>query len=117
VISGASDNDPTTVATLAVLGASTVYGLSWLLLLVYVLLASIQIISAQLGVVAKQGLQAAVCHAYGRRWGWLLLSAVNLITIGADLEAGAAALGLISGLAWQWFILPVRPRDAPAAVR
>lgn len=109
LISGASDNDPTTVATMAVLGASTQYGLSWLVILIYPMLASIQIISAQVGVVAKQGLQQAVCTIYGRRWGMVLLLsvlAVNLITIGADLEGGAAALGLLFHVAWQWFIVP-----------
>jgi Mn2+/Fe2+ NRAMP family transporter len=109
LISGASDNDPTTVATMAVLGASTEYGLSWLVILIYPMLASIQIISAQVGVVAKQGLQQAVCRVYGRGWGMVLLLsvlAVNLITIGADLEGGAAALGLLFHIAWQWFVVP-----------
>lgn len=109
LISGASDNDPTTVATLAVLGATTIYGLSWLTILIYPLLASIQIISAQVGVVTGNGLQEIVRDAYGRRWGLVLLISVltvNVITISADLEAGAAALGLIFGLSWQWFILP-----------
>lgn len=109
LISGASDNDPTTVATMAVLGASTGFGLSWLVILVYPMLASIQIISAQVGVAARQGLQRAVCQVYGRRWGMLLLLsvlAVNLITIGADLEGGAAALGLLFHVAWQWFVVP-----------
>lgn len=109
IISGASDNDPTTVATMAVLGASTVYGLSWLLVLVYVFLAAIQIISAQVGIVAKGGLQRAVRQAFGKRWGFLLLAAVlavNLVTIVADLEAGAAALSLLFGLNWRWFVLP-----------
>jgi Mn2+/Fe2+ NRAMP family transporter len=46
LISAASDVDPTTVATLAILGAATVYGLSWLVVLIYFMLASIQIISA-----------------------------------------------------------------------
>lgn len=109
IISGASDNDPTTVATMAVLGASTVYGLSWLLVLVYVFLATIQIISAQVGIVAKGGLQRAVRQAFGKRWGYLLLGAVlavNLVTIVADLEAGAAALSLLFGVDWRWFVLP-----------
>ena len=60
LISGASDNDPTTVATLAVLGGTTIYGLSWLTILIYPLLASIQIISAQVGVVTEDGLQSIV---------------------------------------------------------
>lgn len=109
LISGASDNDPTTVATMAVLGASTEYGLSWLVILIYPMLATIQIISAQVGVAAKQGLQRAVYRTYGRGWGMVLLIsvlAVNLVTIGADLEAGAAALGLLFHVAWQWFIVP-----------
>ncbi|MGH2449235.1 MAG: NRAMP family divalent metal transporter [Chloroflexota bacterium] len=109
IISGASDNDPTTVGTMAVLGATTVYGLSWLTILIYPMLAVIQMISAQVGVVAKQGLQRVVRERYGRRWGFLLLASllvVNLITIGADLEGGAAALGLLFHVSWQWFVIP-----------
>jgi Mn2+/Fe2+ NRAMP family transporter len=88
LISGASDNDPTTVATMAVLGATTVYGLSWLTILIYPMLASVQIISAQVGTVTKRGLQRVVSKEYGRGWGFLLLLsvlAVNLVTLGADL--------------------------------
>jgi Mn2+/Fe2+ NRAMP family transporter len=109
LISGASDNDPTTVATLAVIGAATVYRLSWLIIVVFFFLAGIQIISARIGVMAKEGLQQAVRSSYGRRWGWVLLVSVmmvNVITIGADLEGGAAALALLIPLSWQWFVLP-----------
>ena len=35
VVSGAADVDPTTVATLAVIGAGTMYGLAWLTLLLF----------------------------------------------------------------------------------
>ncbi|MDQ2744256.1 MAG: divalent metal cation transporter [Chloroflexota bacterium] len=109
LISGASDNDPTTVATLAVLGASTVYGLSWLTILIYPMLAVIQAISAQVGVAAREGLQRAVRHTYGRRWGMILLLSVltvNVVTIGADVEGGAAALGLLFHLSFRWFVIP-----------
>lgn len=110
LISGASDNDPTTVATMAVLGGTTVYGLSWLTILIFPMLAAIQMISAQVGVVARHGLQSAVRHTYGRGWGFVLLAsvlAVNVITIGADLEAGAAALGLLFGADFRWFVVPL----------
>ena len=109
LISGASDNDPTTVATMAVIGAGTVYGLSWLTILIFPMLACIQIISAQVGVVAKQGLQRAVHGAYGRGWGLVLLVsvlAVNVVTLAADLEAGAASLGLLFHRPWEWFVIP-----------
>ena len=39
LIAGASDIDPTTVATMAVIGATTVYGLSWLAILIFPILA------------------------------------------------------------------------------
>jgi Mn2+/Fe2+ NRAMP family transporter len=42
LISGASDNDPTTVATMSVLDATTVYGLSWLTILIFPMLAVVQ---------------------------------------------------------------------------
>lgn len=109
LISGASDNDPTTVATMAVLGASTRYGLSWLTILIYPMLASIQVISAKVGLVAREGLQRAVTKRYGRLWGALLLVSVlsvNLVTLGADLEGGAAALGLLFHISFKWFVVP-----------
>ena len=109
LVAGASDCDPTTVATMSVAGASTGYRLSLLTLLTYPMLATIQVISAQLGVVAKAGLQKVVKDLYGRPWSLILLAsllAVNVITIAADLEAGAAALGLIIPVDLRWFIVP-----------
>src|SRR5947209_15130303 len=97
IVSGASDADPTTVATMSVVGATAGYRLSWLTLLVYPMLANVQLISARTGVVTRRGLQELVRQRYGKTWGLVLLVSVlcvNLVTIAADLEAGAAALGL-----------------------
>lgn len=108
MISGASDNDPTTVATVSVIGSTTVYRLSWLLILLYPMLTAIQIISARIGTVTKRGLQRDVAKHYGRGWGMVLLVsvlAVNLLTIAADL-GGGAALGLIFHVHYRWFIVP-----------
>jgi hypothetical protein len=71
LIAGAADNDPTTVATLAVLGATTVYRLSCLVLLLFPLLAAVQVTAARVGVVAGQGLPGVVRTTYGRTWGLL----------------------------------------------
>jgi Mn2+/Fe2+ NRAMP family transporter len=109
LVAGASDCDPTTVATMSVAGASTGYRLSLLTLLTYPMLACIQIISAQLGLVAKGGLQKVVKKLYGRPWSLVLLVsvlAVNVITIAADLEAGAAALALMVPIDLHWFVIP-----------
>lgn len=109
IVSGASDNDPTTIATLSVVGATTGYQLSWLTLLLFPMLATIQVISAQVGIVTRQGLQGIVRQRHGACWSLLLLLAiliVNVITIGADLEAGAAALNLLLPIPWRLFVLP-----------
>jgi Mn2+/Fe2+ NRAMP family transporter len=109
LVAGASDNDPTTVATLAVVGATTGFALSWLVILVLPMLATVQVIASQVGLSARSGLQELVRRSFGRGWGLLLLAsilAVNAITIAADLQAGAAALGLLTGLPLPWFILP-----------
>jgi Mn2+/Fe2+ NRAMP family transporter len=108
-VSGASDNDPTTVATLAVVGASTIYGLSWLVLLVIPMLAIVQTLASRVGAVSKRGLEDLVAAKYGRAWALIVMFAiliVNIITLAADLEGGAAALMLIFHLDYRWFVVP-----------
>lgn len=111
IISAASDNDPTTVASLAVIGSTTVYGLGWLVLLAIPMLAVVQAISSQLGVVAKgSGLEDIVRQRYGVVSAVVVLLAVlvvNILTFSADLEGGGAALQLLTGLPYQWWIIPL----------
>ncbi|HVM66445.1 MAG TPA: divalent metal cation transporter [Acidimicrobiales bacterium] len=78
MVTGAADIDPTTVATLAVVGSTTVYGLAWLALLMFPVLAVIQVVSSRVGVVTRSDLQRCVARAYGHRSQWLLLSTVLL---------------------------------------
>jgi Mn2+/Fe2+ NRAMP family transporter len=109
IISGASDNDPTTVATLAVVGASTVYGLTWLVVLVIPMLAIVQTIAARVGAVSKKGLEDCVRANYGRGWALVVLGSilsVNIVTLAADLEGGGAALQLLFNVDYRWFIVP-----------
>lgn len=110
IISGAADTDPTTVATLAVVGASTVFGLAWLVVLMFPALAVIQVISARVGLVTRRDLQSSVSRRFGRISRLVLLASVFLVTvvtIAADLEGGAAALGLLLHADWRWFVVPL----------
>jgi Mn2+/Fe2+ NRAMP family transporter len=110
IVSGASDNDPTTVASLAVIGSTTTYGLSWLVLLVIPMLSVVQAISAQVGLVTNAGLESVVRKRYGKGWAFLALISVlivNLLTLAADLEGGGAALSLLIKLDYRWFIVPL----------
>ena len=110
IVAGASDNDPTTVATLAVIGSTTTYELGWLTLLVIPMLAVIQSIAAQVGAVSKRGLEDCVRENYGRGWALVALAAllaVNILTLAADLEGGGAALALLTHVSYTWWVLPL----------
>ena len=110
IVAGASDNDPTTVATLAVIGSTTTYELGWLTLLVIPMLAVIQAIAAQVGTVSKKGLEDCVRSTYGRFWALIALGAlliVNILTLAADLEGGAAAMELLTSIAYRWWVAPL----------
>jgi Mn2+/Fe2+ NRAMP family transporter len=110
IVAGASDNDPTTVATLAVIGSTTVYELCWLTLLIIPMLAVVQAVAAQVGVVSKKGLEDCVRFAYGRFWAIVALASlliVNILTLAADLEGGGAALGILTRTDYRWWVLPL----------
>jgi Mn2+/Fe2+ NRAMP family transporter len=110
IVAGASDNDPTTVATLAVVGSTTAYSLSWLTLLVIPMLVVIQTIAAHVGAVCKTGLEDLIRRRYGRGWATLALLSlliVNVLTYAADLEGGGAALQILSGADYRWWVVPL----------
>jgi Mn2+/Fe2+ NRAMP family transporter len=110
LVSAASDNDPTNVGTAAAVGAQTGYQLSWVALLVAPLLGVVLAIAAQVGAVARDDLQSLTRRRYGRGAAAVLLVsvvAVNLVTIVADLQAGAAGIGLLAGISSRWLVVPL----------
>jgi len=110
IVSAASDNDPTTVASLAVIGSTTAYALGWLVVLVIPMLAVVQAISSQIGAVTNAGLEDLVRSCYGRGAAFIVLLAVlavNVLTFAADLEGGGAALSLLTHVHYQWWLIPL----------
>jgi Mn2+/Fe2+ NRAMP family transporter len=110
LVSGASDNDPTNVATATAVGAATGYQLAWLVLLVAPLLGIVQTIAAHVGSVGRGDLQTLTLKRYGRRVAGVLLVSVvvvNVVTIAADLQAGAAGIGLLTGVDSRWLVAPL----------
>ena len=98
LITGASDDDPSGIATYSQAGAQFGYALGWTLVLTYPLMCAIQRISAEIGRVTGRGLAGNLRRHYP---GWLLNAMVgllllaNIINIGADLGAMGAALKLL----------------------
>lgn len=98
LITGASDDDPSGIATYSQAGAQFGYTLGWTLLFTYPLMCAIQMISAQVGRVTGLGLAGNMRRHYPAPVVYLLvvlLLIANIINIGADLGAMAAALRLL----------------------
>ena len=98
LITGASDDDPSGIATYAQAGAAFGFALSWTLLLTYPLMCAIQMISAKVGRVTGKGLAANMRRHYSPYLLYALVSLLvlaNVVNIGADLGAMAAALKLL----------------------
>lgn len=97
---GASDDDPSGIATYSQVGAQFGYGLGWVLVLSLPLMAAIQEISARIGRVSGHGIAGNLSRHYPRSILYVivgLLCAANTINIGADLGAMGAALKLLIG--------------------
>lgn len=110
LIAGASDNDPTNVGAAVAVGATSAYQLAWVALLVAPLLGVVQTIAAHVGSVARNDLQTLTLKRYGRGVAALLLASVvivNVVTIAADLQAGAAGIGILAGVDSRWLVLPL----------
>ncbi len=98
LITGASDDDPSGIATYSQAGAQFGFSLLWTLLFTYPLMCAIQMISAEVGRVTGTGIAANMRRHYPL---WLLYPLVgllilaNVINLGADLGAMGAAMRLI----------------------
>jgi hypothetical protein len=98
LITGASDDDPSGIATYAQAGAAFGFALSWTLLLTYPLMCAIQTISGEIGRVTGKGIAANMRSSYPPLVLYALVGLLvlaNVINIGADLGAMGAALQLI----------------------
>ena len=100
LITGASDDDPSGIATYSQAGAQFGYGLGWTLVVTYPFMVAVQMISARIGRTTGHGIAGNLRRYYPR---WLLngvvalLLVANTINIGADLGAMADASRLVIG--------------------
>ena len=100
LIAGASDDDPSGIATYSQAGAQFGFALLWTLVFSLPLMVAIQEISARMGFVTRRGVAGNLrCHApaplaYGIV---ALLALANIINLGADLGAIGAAVQLLCG--------------------
>jgi NRAMP (natural resistance-associated macrophage protein)-like metal ion transporter len=110
VVTGASDDDPSGVATYAIAGASFGYATLWVTLLCLPLMASVQFISAKVAMVRGQGMARVLSKRFPR---WvvypsiLALAIANTLNAGADIGAIGAAVNLIVPIPIAATIIPI----------
>jgi NRAMP (natural resistance-associated macrophage protein)-like metal ion transporter len=100
LITGASDDDPSGIATYSQAGAAFGFSLLWTMLFTFPLMCAIQEISARIGRVTGRGIAGNIRRSYSP---WLLYPVIfllvlaNTLNIGADIGAMGSALQLLVG--------------------
>jgi NRAMP (natural resistance-associated macrophage protein)-like metal ion transporter len=110
VITGAADDDPSGISTYTVAGAAHGYQLLWTSLVTLPMNIAVQTLCARIGLVTGRGLASVIAQHYGRRWLYpvvTLLFVANVVNIGADIGAIAAAVELVADIPDAWLLAPL----------
>src|ERR1035437_7813635 len=98
LVTGASDDDTSGIATYSQAGAQFGFGLLWMAVFAFPLMLVVQEMCARIGLVTGRGLASNIRSHFSRKilyGSTLLLFAANTCNIGADIGAMASAVQLI----------------------
>lgn len=98
ITTGASDDDPSGIATYSQAGAAHGFSFLWLSLWTFPMMSAVQEMCARIGMVTGRGLAGNIRVYYSRkaiRFATLLLFLANAFNIGANLGAMATAVQLL----------------------
>ena len=107
-ITGASDDDPSGIATYSQTGALFGFAQAWTALFSFPLMAAIQEMCGRIGLVTGKGLAGVIRLHYPKKVLYLtvfLLLFANTINIGADLGAMAASAQLVFGFPFIFWLI------------
>jgi NRAMP (natural resistance-associated macrophage protein)-like metal ion transporter len=106
---GASDDDPSGIATYSQTGAQFGFSMLWLSLWTFPLMSVVQEMCARIGLVTGRGLAGNIRVHYSARvlrFCTFLLFGANAFNIGADLGAMAKGVQLLNpGLSFGWLVV------------
>jgi len=104
LVTGASDDDPSGIATYSQAGAQYGFSVLWMAVFSYPLMCAVQEISARIGRVTGRGIAANLLKAYPRPVVVVIVFLVlisSIFNLGADLGAmGEATRMLVGGARW-----------------
>ena len=89
LITGASDDDPSGIATYSQAGAQFGFAISWIMLFTYPLIASIQQISARIGRTTGKGIAGNLRQHYPN---WLLQGSSRCFSSPTRSTSGATSV-------------------------
>lgn len=98
IVTGASDDDPSGIATYTQAGAQYGTGALWFALFIYPLAATVQEMCGRIGLLTGSGLAGVIKKKYSKKTVLpiiTLLLVANTINIGADIGAMSASVNLI----------------------
>ena len=98
LITGASDDDPSGIATYSQAGSKFGLGMLWLAIFLYPLITVIQEMCARIGLATGDGIAGTMRRKYSKKVVFPLVSLLivsNTINIGADIGAMAASVTLV----------------------
>lgn len=106
---GASDDDPSGIATYSQAGAKYGFSLLWMAVWTLPLMATVQEMCARIGLATGRGLAGNIRIFFSKRILYLctaLLFGANAFNIGADLGAMAKATQLLApNLGFGWLVV------------
>jgi NRAMP (natural resistance-associated macrophage protein)-like metal ion transporter len=112
LVTGASDDDPSGIATYAQTGAQFGFGMLWLALVTFPLMTAVQEICDRTALATGRGLGELVVVRFNRTWriaiGLLICALIvaNALNIAADLVAVGAGMHLLhTGPSALWAVL------------
>ncbi|WP_236579171.1 Nramp family divalent metal transporter [Hydrogenimonas urashimensis] len=110
LITGGAGDDPAGIVTYTMVGASAGFSQLWLLLLSTPMMIAIQNMVARIAIVTGKSLPEITTAFYSKKLTVVMifvLAIANILTIGADLNAIAAILHILSGFPTVYFLIPI----------
>ena len=98
LITGASDDDPSGIATYSQAGAGFGYATLWTAIITFPLMAAVQEMCARIGIVTEEGLTATIKKKYPRSILYVLALfsfPAIILNIGADIQGMGAVANLL----------------------
>lgn len=110
LITGASDDDPSGIATYSTAGAAFGFATLWTAIVTLPLMVVVQFVCAKIAMVSGRGLGGVLRAHYPRAVLYpavMLLVVANTINAGTDIGAIAAAINLLVPVPNAWLMVPI----------